>query len=295
MKHRVELAIKALAFCAGAFLFGGPAWAKGDPIILAQSDKWIANFDAESCQLISSFGEGDGKVLVRFTRYAPGDAFTLDLFGKPFGRLEGRNNVRFAFGPSGSSREVLAFSATSASMPMLMLGTTDFLGREAQERVKLPLIGAEKEAQIAWLEVEMPEQPLLHIKLGSMVGPLRVMNTCMAGLVQSWGFDPDEQSKSPRHALPKNYPGNWITQNDYPADLVRQGASGMVVFRLDVDETGKATGCHIQQRTKPDSFADLSCKLLLKRAKFSPALNKMGTPIRSLYSNTIQWLSNGDN
>ncbi len=67
--------------------------------------------------------------------------------------------------------------------------------------------------------------------------------------------------------------------------------NGYVRFRLDVDETGNVAGCRVLYRTNPDEFADLSCKLISKRAKFAPALDAKGKPVKSYYISQIRWQS----
>ena len=65
---------------------------------------------------------------------------------------------------------------------------------------------------------------------------------------------------------------------------------GIVRFRLDVDPTGAPAGCRVLYRTNPDDFADLSCRLLMKRARFNPALDAAGKPVKSYYINNIRWV-----
>lgn len=291
MKYGLEIATKALALCAGAVLFGSAAWAKDEPLALKQSDKWIANFDAESCQLITAFGEGDAKVLIRISQYRPGDTFSLDLYGKFFNNYEARTNIRYMFGPNGAFREVSAKNATVNKMPMVMLGSSDFLNRDWKKDTTSPPITEEQEAAVRWLDVEISRRKPLRLQVGAMARPMRVMRACLADLVRGWGVDPDEMLHWTRGVIPRGNPANWVTSNDYPTGMLRIGGSGIVSFRLNVDELGAATGCHILQRTNPDGFADVTCKLLMKRATFDPALDKSGKPVKSFYFNSVYWVA----
>lgn len=54
------------------------------PISLAKTTKWEMNYDADSCHLLAKFGQGEDTLLLRMTRYEPGDALTLMLYGKMF-------------------------------------------------------------------------------------------------------------------------------------------------------------------------------------------------------------------
>jgi protein TonB len=44
---------------------------------------------------------------------------------------------------------------------------------------------------------------------------------------------------------PKGNPGGWFTDDDYPADAKRAGASGRVSVLLSIDTSGKVAGCRV--------------------------------------------------
>ena len=50
------------------------------------------------------------------------------------------------------------------------------------------------------------------------------------------------------------------------------------------------TGCRVLYRTNPDEFADLTCALISKRARFAPALDAKGTPVKSFYISNVRWV-----
>jgi TonB family protein len=90
-------------------------------------------------------------------------------------------------------------------------------------------------------------------------------------------------------AAPVGSPGNWLTSGDYPTDLLRQGAIGVVHFRLNVDEKGAVTGCHVQMSSMPAEFEVTTCKLFMRRAKFNPGHNAKGEPIKSYFISSVRW------
>src|SRR3546814_9911859 len=80
---------------------------------------------------------------------------------------------------------------------------------------------------------------------------------------------------------PAGNPGGWVTNDDYPADAMRQGHEGTSGFRLTYDATGRTTGCEI---TSPSGHAELdeaTCRLLIERARFIPGRDAEGAQIRS--------------
>ena len=112
----------------------------------------------------------------------------------------------------------------------------------------------------------------------------------MDDLVRTWGLDPTVQASLSRRATPLRSPGEWLRSADYPGPMMFKGNQALVQFRLEVDELGAVTNCHIQGHTKPEGFADLTCKLIIKRAKFQPALDAAGKPAKSYYVNRVHWL-----
>lgn len=60
-------------------------------------------------------------------------------------------------------------------------------------------------------------------------------------------------------------------------------------FRLDVDPEGKVAACHILARTDPDDFSKLTCKLMSGRARFIPALDAQGKPVKSFFVSKFSW------
>ena len=124
-----------------------------------------------------------------------------------------------------------------------------------------------------------------------MAAPMAAMRTCTMDLIKRWGYDPIVQVGLKQPAKPLNAPTKWLTTGDFPREAAMEGASGIVQVRIDLDEKGAIVGCHILHRTSPDQFADLTCKLIVQRAKLSPALDASGTPVRSFYATKIAWLA----
>jgi TonB family protein len=105
-------------------------------------------------------------------------------------------------------------------------------------------------------------------------------------LLQATG---EANASSATPPTPKGPPGKWATDNDYPPNAVDKGYHGTVHFTLVVDPTGKPESCHI---TWTSGFAQLdqySCAAFLKRARFNPARDAKGQPIRGTYSNRFRW------
>lgn len=284
------------ALVAAAVLLPSPALAKEKPPIpLARVGKWEINYDADSCHLLAKFGEGENEITTNFTRYTPGDAFDLSLYGKPVKVTEQpRPIVAIAFGEQSPLRYRALAGTAGDKLPMLIFNGIRLDGSSLPPSFTPPgdhpAITPEQEGAVKSLTIGMPGGKNFRLGTGSFAAPMAAMRACADDLVKRWGYDPLILSALKQEAKALNEPGRWLKPRDFPREALSQGQSGIVQIRLDIDEKGAVNGCHILHRTNPDQFADISCKLITQRAKLSPALDASGKPVRSFYVTKILWL-----
>lgn len=94
---------------------------------------------------------------------------------------------------------------------------------------------------------------------------------------------------TPAPATPIGNPGEWVTTDDYPAPALREGRSGIVVFRLAVNNTGKVGGCEVVSGSGSADLDTATCALITQRAQFRPATDANGAPTSGTYFNRIRW------
>lgn len=271
-----------------------PAWAAAPaPISLARDGPWVANFDDDSCQLLGRFGTGKSAIVAIFTRYQPSTNFNLALQGESLDREGSSSLVKLAFGPGLPEQKALATLGTLSGKPLMIFNAMrlDRWTRSPKQRDEVPPeIYPEQEAAISTLTVQLGGKRNYRLELGSMGKPMATMRTCMDGLLKHWGYDPLVLAAQTRPVTPIGSPGDWVTTSDYPSKAVMGGYNGLIQFRLDLDATGKILGCHILARTNPDEFADAACRALTRRARFEPALDAAGKPMKSFYINSIRFV-----
>ena len=91
-----------------------------------------------------------------------------------------------------------------------------------------------------------------------------------------------------KKAAPLGNPGSWLTPDDYPVPAIRAKEQGVVAFRLDLDATGTPVRCVVTDGVSPTLDAE-TCRLLLARARFSPALDLQGRKAPSTWRSRIRW------
>ncbi len=265
------------------------------PIPLARIGPWEINFDDDSCHLISTFGSGKNQLVVRFTRYQPGDNFSLALMGLPMKYVGSRPKMKLDFGPQIDPQIQWSFDGKIGAHPVSVFNSITLIDNAAKspKAEKAANITPEQEAAVRDLTILANDRNAYRLALGSMAAPMQALRNCTTDLVQQWGLDPAEQASLSRKPTPIGNPSEWLSWEDFPSDMLDRGGTSLVHFRLDIEETGGITGCHIQFRTNPDKFADQTCKMLRARAKLEPALDQGGKPIKSYYVTSVRWGSWG--
>lgn len=295
MIHKFSAALAVVALIATPI-----AAAKPQANVLNRTSKWEMKYDEDACTLAAAFGEGKGNVLMVLTRTSPGDGFEMKLYSNALRYSTLAMPIDVAFGAQQPVRleGISAIASTPEKTPTVIVDGLRLDGwRYPRQGVNTaiipPAITPDQEAAISMITVKPVGRKALQLATGSMGGPMNAMRACTDDLLRHWGFDPAVQTSLSRPATPTGNPGTWLFSRDFPAGALNRGENGLVRFRLDVEATGDVSNCRILSRTNPDSFADLSCKLIKERARFTPALDSIGKPVKSFYISRVRWLSPG--
>lgn len=100
---------------------------------------------------------------------------------------------------------------------------------------------------------------------------------------------PPKPKVAAQRAAPRGNPGSWATDEDYPPSAQRAGAAGTSGFRLTVGTDGRVTACSITSSSGNSALDDATCKLVTRRARFTPAKDETGAAVTDTYANRIVW------
>lgn len=283
--------IPTLLACA-IVIASSPVRAKpADPVVLPFTGKWEMNYTDDSCRLLARFGEGSQAVVFNLTRFQPGDQFDLTLYGDIFANHEPTMTVEADFGLQPAPSSFSAFGGqVDGKLPLILLEEIRFDGLQQTESPlpDPPPVTPQQERAVTGLNLTFHGKRY-RFETGSMGAPMAAMRACLNEIQRHWGYDPAVQGALTRRVKLLTPRDDLLHPNDYPADALDSLHQGLVQFRLDVDETGAITGCNVLYRTRPDEFADITCRSLVKRAKFAPALDAQGQPVKSFYINKVYW------
>ncbi len=90
-------------------------------------------------------------------------------------------------------------------------------------------------------------------------------------------------------ASPRGNPGSWVTSDDYPSRALREERSGTVGVRIDIGTDGKATNCTVTSSSGHGDLDAEACRLLMRRARFKPAVGTDGNPMTDTFSSRFVW------
>jgi protein TonB len=90
-------------------------------------------------------------------------------------------------------------------------------------------------------------------------------------------------------AQPKAKLASLFSVEDYPSEAFRNRHEGTVGFRLQVGADGRVKDCAIMSSSGFASLDSTTCRLLTLRARFSPALDRLGRPTTDSAVGQINW------
>lgn len=302
--------IKKISALLSIALIAHPAFAveKLPSISLKPSSAWVIDYGVEKCTLAREFGEGEQQAMVVFYRYQPSETFNLTLVGKSFKIASTHREAKIQFGPLELVQDLQYSNGTFAGSPSLVFNSRIRVAplstneqAEAEQHWKRKKkdatyqdlnpapINEDRQKAIKFIEIGAPLKQSLRLETGAMLKPLAALQDCANNLPTGWGIDVEKHKNLKAKPMPTTYPGDWVTTNDYPQEMIRQGQPANVVFRLNIGVDGKPTTCHIQVSTRPKAFDDAVCGKITKRARFTPALDADGNPIASYYINQVNF------
>lgn len=290
MYYRLNVSSIALSLA-----FAGPAVAaKREALVLEPSSTWTVNYADDSCELLRDFGTDDKAVRLRFERFQPSETFRLSLIGaglKTSGSL--MTTIKLGFGKDKARlREVVALTGRSGpqALPILVTGAWSLQARP-NEPAGAVTAGAETIAVDFLMIDQAGHDRDFKLMLGHMDKPMAAFRACTEELLTHWGIDLTAHKSLSRDVAPLSNPTGWVQSKDYPPGAARANKNAIVNFRLTVDAAGRPIDCAIQGGIADIAFREATCRALMNRARFSPALDATGQPLNSYFTSVVSWFA----
>jgi hypothetical protein len=124
--------------------------------------------------------------------------------------------------------------------------------------------------------------------LPGIAAVLKGLDECNADLRKYWNVG-GAGVPIAAHAQPLKPLAAYFSDRDYPAQAIDEHASGRTGLMMMVDEAGVMRDCLVEQTSGIATLDAMACLALRQRAKFKPALDPAGKPVRSVLTGAIVW------
>jgi TonB family protein len=133
--------------------------------------------------------------------------------------------------------------------------------------------------------------PPIEFSLTSTDRALAALRACENDLLQRWGVDPAafRRLRSP----PRGDLSQFVDNDDYPAEALRQGLSGEVIMRLTVSIDGRVADCAVVASSGHSTLDNATCRIMQRRVRLTPATGADGNPIVAPLVTSVNWSVSG--
>lgn len=253
--------------------------------------QWGLDYSENKCRLARIFGSEQDRHLLMIEQASPSDAFTLTFAGSSFRRYRRGDRVflglqndnpmrRIELPPTGNLGDFgPAIIVTSIDVGPSSEGQLPNLRRAGLD----PLEGA----KIDRIVIERSGK-VLAFETGNLKEAFAALNTCTEDLLDEWGLD----TAAHRSFVPVK----WLNESEivrrivrrYPVSALNRGEQANFSMRVIVDEGGNVADCQIDAATEADRLDSPACQEM-QLARFEPAIDAAGKPMRSFYATTIRY------
>ena len=291
IRSRLELAsatMVALALCCTS-----PAAAQ-EMVVLEPSTNWLLDYADDHCALRRIFGESGQQIRLELRQSMRSDRCEVRVSLSDFSRTPGGLETRFLDGAEFAPRFQIAQFRTgeggegfiyheSLMAPDVMLETE--LSRDAvaaENRARLATVRTYAIGNAFSSDVELQTGPLEEV--------FRVLGLCVDDFYQSLGIDPAMQANPASGARPVDV-ADWARPilRTYPENLYREGRTGWVRLQVVVEPDGSASRCVVSEPVVDPEYEEQTCRTVLRRGNFDPAVDHEGNAARSMYELSLYY------
>lgn len=227
---------------------------------------WDLDYSETQCTAMRGYGAPEGSLTLAIIPAPNGRTYELLIARKRNGpryaeELEG--SVDFGSGPI--KAWLLHYSSEDQKVDLYQYRITaaEMLRARSASAVTLHLKGGADAA----------------FALDAMPALLDGLQECTDDLKEYWGIEKAGPAIAP--TPPKGDVRTIFTANDYPAEAIHRSQQGTAQFLLLINEKGSVAACHVLEPSGIPVLDAMGCVVLQERAKFKPALDAAGKPVRS--------------
>lgn len=261
MRSHILRSLLLVGLCIPTAGAAGPAPAPLDPL-----QNWIVDYGETQCAAVREFGDRSRPTL--FGIVPSPDGTTYELLVKrprsgPDFATEMPGTVDFGRGPI---KAWLLYHAAKVSHFSFY-----------RYRISAEQMAQARSAGAVTLHAEGGED--FSFKLAAMPALLDGLAKCTVDLRQYWNMDGEKDGRIAHGA--RGDVRKVFSADDYPSDAFQAGQEGRAQYLLLIDQKGSVAACHVLVPSGVPVLDAMGCQVIRTRAKFTPAVDRSGNPIRS--------------
>ena len=269
----LRLASTSLAVIASAL--GTPAIAAP----LQPVEKWELDYGDTQCTAARSYGDASAPTILGLVPSLSGNSYEL-MVSIP------RAGPAFAREAQGS----IDFGASEIKSGVLYFGSKGV--KQSIYRIRISAAEMDQARAAQALTFRADDGANYSFALSNMPKLLDGLRDCTQNLQQYWNMD---GKNAPRRA--ESLLGDvrsLLTAKDYPTEALKLVRQGSAQYQLLVDEKGSVAGCDILASSGVPALDSTGCEVFKEKARFSPATDNQGKPVRSVVTTPpLVWSSTG--
>ncbi|WP_188642817.1 hypothetical protein [Blastomonas marina] len=254
---------------------------------------WVLDYGENRCTMSRAFGREDAPIYLTLQKTTPGDLVDYAILGSDL-RPNTREPVEAYFFPGDPVATIKSsYRVGRGDTEGLLFASKINLSGEAGADAELSAseiaaLRNGKERAVEFFELRSGLREPLTFATGSMHEPLAALRACVDDLMRGHGVDPAVLEKATSRAKTKD-PMRWLRA------IVREVPggrwNGTVTMTMIVDVEGKVEQCWSRLPEPGEGAAAFVCGQMMKRARFEPAQDEEGNPIKD-YTNFSFTFSN---
>lgn len=261
MRAHIMRSLLPVGLCVSTAGTAGSAPAPLNPL-----QNWTVDYGETQCAAVREFGDPSRPIVFGIVPSPDGSTYEL-LIKRPRSgpdfATEMPGSVDFGRGPIKAWLLYHAAKASHFSFYRYRIPAEQMVQARSASAVTLHADGGEDFA----------------FKLAVMPALLDGLTKCTADLRHYWNMDGEQDGRIARGA--RGDVRKVFSADDYPSVAFEAGQEGKAQYLLLIDQKGGVAGCHVLIPSGVPVLDAMGCQVIRTRAKFTPAVDRDGNPIRS--------------
>ena len=250
---------------ASASLALSGATASGEP--LQPVRKWDLNYGDTECLAFRDYADAANPTTLAIRQSPNGETYEMLVVRKgraPQDAEELQGSVDFGQGPI--KAWLLHYQPTGSKLDLYQF--------------RIPAADMVQARSAATVTFHIEGRPDIGFGLASMPQLLDGLRACTTDLARYWNADGEKNGTIATAA--RGDVRSAFSSDDYPAEALDRRQEGATQFLLLIDDKGKVAGCQVLLASGVPALDAMGCIAIQKRARFTPARDSKGKPVRSM-------------